>query len=32
MSKQMKREKKYSKQWFYFVLKVKPTQGYFRFR
>ena len=34
--KQMKREKKYSEQCFllfcYFVVKVIPTQGYFRFR
>ena len=27
-----KREKKYSEQCFYFVVKVKPTQGYFRIR
>jgi len=32
MSKQMKREKKYSEQWFYYVVKIKPTQDYFRFR
>ena len=32
MSKQMKREKKYSEQCFYFIVKVKPTQDYFRFR
>jgi len=28
----MNREKKYSEQCFYFVVKVKPTQGYFGFR
>jgi len=28
----MKREKKYSEQCFYFVVKVKPTQAYFHFR
>ena len=32
MSKQMKLEKKYSEHCFYFVVKVKPTQGYFPFR
>jgi len=31
MSKQMKREKTYSRQGFYFVVKVMFTQGYFRF-
>ena len=28
----MKQEKKYNEQCFYFVVKVKPTQNYFRFR
>ena len=27
----MNREKKYSEQFFYFIVTVKPTQGYFRF-